>query len=110
LCYGSAAVILWILVVMTRQPISGFSHGTYAAFLGMAVISQIIGHTSYNWALRWFSAGLVAVSLLGEPVGAAILAYFLLDESLTWAKFAGGSLILIGIYLTAFSEGRKKSS
>jgi drug/metabolite transporter (DMT)-like permease len=110
LCYGSAAVILWILVAVSRQPISGFSHGTYAAFLAMAVISQLIGHTSYNWALRWFAAGLVAVSLLGEPVGATILAYFLLDESLTWAKFAGGSLILAGIYLTAFFENRKKST
>jgi drug/metabolite transporter (DMT)-like permease len=108
LCYGSAAVILWILVVLTRQPISGFSRGTYAAFWGMALISQLIGHTSYNWALRWLSAGLVAVSLLGEPVGATILAYFLFDEGLTWAKFAGGVLILTGIYLTGLSETGKR--
>ena len=75
----------------------------------MAVISQLIGHTSYNWALRWFGAGLIAVSLLGEPVGATILAYFLFDEGLTWSRFVGGSLILTGIYLTALSEGRRKS-
>lgn len=103
-CYGSAAVILWILVIATRQPVSGFSHGTYGALLGMALISQLVGHTSYNWALKWFSAGLVAVSLLGEPIGASILAYFLFDEGLTWLNLVGGALILAGIYLTAHSE------
>jgi drug/metabolite transporter (DMT)-like permease len=70
----------------------------------MALISQIIGHTSYNWALKWFSASLIAVSLLGEPIGATILAYIIFDEGLTWTKFIGGSLILAGIYLAARGE------
>lgn len=103
MCYGSAALILWILVIAAGQPISGFSHGTYGALLGMAFISQLIGHTSYNWALRWFSAALISVSLLGEPVVATILAFFIFDEGLTWVKFVGGALILTGIYLTAFN-------
>jgi drug/metabolite transporter (DMT)-like permease len=106
LCYGSAAVILWALVFALQLPVVGFSTGTYAALVGMALISQIIGHTSYNWALKWFSASLIAVSLLGEPIGATILAYVIFDEGLTWTKFIGGLLILTAIYLAARGENK----
>jgi len=104
ICYGSAAIILWGLVIALGLQIVGFTSGTYAAFAGMALISQIIGHTSYNWALKWFSASLIAVSLLGEPIGATILAYIIFDERLTWTKLVGGSLILAAIYLAAKGE------
>jgi drug/metabolite transporter (DMT)-like permease len=104
LCYGSAAVVLWTVVLTLQLPITGFGTGTYAAFIGMALISQIIGHSSYNWALKWFSASLIAVSLLGEPVGATILAYIIFAEGLTWTKLVGGSLILVAIYLAGRGE------
>ena len=104
ICYGSAAIILWVLVIALGLQVVGFSSGTYAAFAGMALVSQIIGHTSYNWALKWFSASLIAVSLLGEPIGATILAYIIFDETLTWTKLIGGSLILAAIYLAARGE------
>jgi len=107
ICYGSAAVILWAAVLVLRLPVIGFSGRTYAAFAGLALISQLIGHSSYNWALRWFSTGLIAVSLLGEPIGATILAYLLFDEGLTWPKIVGGLLILSAIYLAGCGEERK---
>jgi drug/metabolite transporter (DMT)-like permease len=110
ICYGSAAVILWIIVLSLGLPISGFSGTTVAAFLGMAIIAQIIGHSTYNWALKWLSAGLIAVSLLGEPIGSTILAYFLFDEGLSVYKFVGGGIILSAIYLAASSETRSGKS
>ncbi len=109
-CYASAAVILWILVIILQKPVTGFGSTTYAAFGGMALISQAIGHTSYNWALRWFSAGIIAISLLGEPIGSTILAYFIFGEGLTLLKIAGGVLILGAIYLAAQSEKNKSRS
>ncbi len=106
ICYGSAAVILWVIVLSLGLPVSGFSTGTVAAFWGMALIAQIIGHSTYNWALKWLSAGLIAVSLLGEPIGSTILAYFLFDEGLTVYKIVGGGIILSAIYIAASSESR----
>jgi drug/metabolite transporter (DMT)-like permease len=103
-CYGSAAVILWVMVLALRLPVTGFSDQTYTMFLAMAVVPQLIGHSSYNWALRWFSASLIAVSLLGEPIGSTVLAYLLLGEGLTWPKVLGGGLILAAIYLAARGE------
>ncbi len=104
LCYGSAALILWGTVLGLGLPVTGFDTPTVAAFWALAIVPQLIGHTSYNWSLKWFSAGLIAVSLLGEPVGATILGYILFDEGLTWIKFIGGSLILSAICIAAFSE------
>ena len=104
MCYGSAAVVLWLIVLSMGLQINGFTHQTFAAFWGMAVISQVIGHSCYNWALGYCSASLVALSLLGEPVGSTILAYLLFKEELTLIKFCGGLLIMTGIYLAAKQE------
>jgi drug/metabolite transporter (DMT)-like permease len=104
LCYGTAAVILWTIVLSLGLKIGGFSGQTIGAFWGMALFTQLVGHTAYNWALKWFSAGLIAVSLLGEPIGSTILAYFIFGESLSFSKFIGGALILSAIYLAAAGE------
>jgi drug/metabolite transporter (DMT)-like permease len=104
LCYGSAALVLWLVVLLFGLPITGFSTQTVAAFWAMAIISQILGHSSYNWALKWFSTGFVAVALLGEPIGSTILAYLIFNEGLTWLKFSGGLLILAAIYIAAAGE------
>jgi drug/metabolite transporter (DMT)-like permease len=103
-CYGCAAIILWVIVISLRMQITGFGSNTIAAFWAMALVSQLIGHTSYNWALKWFSAGLIAISLLGEPIGSTILAYIIFGEGLTWTKIIGGALILSAIYIAAVSE------
>lgn len=105
-CYGSAAIILWSIVLALQLPITGYSSQTVAAFWAMALISQIIGHSSYNWALKWFSTSFVAVALLGEPIGSTILAYLVFNEGLTWTKFSGGLFILSAIYIAASGEDR----
>ena len=103
-CYGTAGALLWVLVIASGTPFTGFSAPTWWAFLGMALVPQILGHSSYNWALRWFSSTTVAVCLLGEPIGSTILAWFFFGETLTAWKAAGGALILAGIVLAAKSE------
>ena len=104
ICYGSAALFLWIAVIALQLPVSGYSSQTVGAFWAMALVSQIIGHSSYNWALKWFSTGFIAVALLGEPIGSTIMAYFIFDEGLTWPKFIGGLFILSAIYMAAAGE------
>ena len=108
ICYGSAAVLLWITVLILNLKVCGFSSETLTALWASALIPQLIGHTSYNWALKWFSASLISISLLGEPIGSTLLAYVLFDETLTLQKAVGGVLIMIAIYLSAVSE--KKNS
>ena len=104
ICYGSAALFLWLAVIALQLPVSGYDTQTYAAFWAMALVSQIIGHSSYNWALKWFSTGFVAVALLGEPIGSTIMAYLIFDEGLTWSKLIGGLLIFSAIYIAGAGE------
>ena len=106
-CYGSAAAILWIAVIAMNLPLGGFNSVTIAAFFGMAVVSQVIGHSSYNWSLKWLSPSLIAVCLLGEPVGSTLMAYFFFHEALTAHKIIGGIIILSAIYMAAAGEKRK---
>jgi drug/metabolite transporter (DMT)-like permease len=61
----------------------------------------LIGHSTYNWLLKYLSATLVAVVTLAEPIGSAVLAFFFLNETPTLAVAAGGVLILMGIYLAS---------
>lgn len=102
--YGSAAVCLWAAVLISRLPAGGYPLSTYGWMLALAVFPQLIGHSTYNWALRYVSATVVSVSLLGEPIGASLLAVVLLGEVPGAVELVGGALILVGIFLAARSE------
>jgi drug/metabolite transporter (DMT)-like permease len=65
---------------------------------------MIFGHTVYNWALKYVEAPVVSISLLGEPVGATVLAYLVLREVPNAITLVGGAITLIGIYLCTRSS------
>jgi drug/metabolite transporter (DMT)-like permease len=102
--YGVAAIILLVVALATRQPMLGFAPDTYVWLLYLALGPQLIGHTSFNWALRYLSAAYVTVTLLSEPIGASLLAWWLLDEPPTTLEVLGGALILAGIALASRAE------
>ncbi|MFB6285019.1 MAG: DMT family transporter [Candidatus Bipolaricaulia bacterium] len=102
--YGMAAVLTLIAAALSGMSFVGYPTMTYVWMVLLAIGPQIVGHSSYNWALRYVSAAAVAVLILGEPVGASILAFFILGEGLTWWKVVGGVLVLSGIYLATQAE------
>ena len=104
LVYGMAAVCLLVVVFVARESLFGYHWITYVWILLLALVPQLIGHSTYNWALAYLSAAFVAVMTLGEPIGSSILAYFILQETPTATVIGGGILILIGIYLSTRSS------
>jgi drug/metabolite transporter (DMT)-like permease len=74
--------------------------------LALALGPQLLGHSSFNWALKYLSATLVALAVLGEPVGSTILAWLLLGEAVGLVKVAGMALLLGGIFLAARAGAR----
>jgi drug/metabolite transporter (DMT)-like permease len=102
--YSIAAVGALALCTATWQSLAGYSTVTYLMFVLLAVGPQIIGHSSFNWALRHLSAPVVGVTTLGEPVGSTILACLILRETPTLVKISGGALILGGIYFSLREE------
>ncbi len=101
LVYSMAAIGLIIAMFLARETPFGYPPMTYVWLLLLAFIPQLIGHSTYNWALRYLPASFVAVTTLGEPVGSAILAFFILQEVPTWFTIFGGVLILAGIYIVS---------
>ena len=104
--YGMAALLVLVAALVTQQAFTGYAPATFLVMILLALGPQLLGHTAYNWTLRYVSAAVVAVAFLGEPVGASILAYFILDEHLTLLQVGGGALVLIGIYLALRTQRR----
>jgi drug/metabolite transporter (DMT)-like permease len=67
----------------------------------LALIPQLIGHSAFNWALGFLPAAIVAISLLGEPIGSTVLAYIFLREIPGWLQILGAILIFIGIFIAS---------
>lgn len=102
--YGLAALILLLILIIFSEPIIGYPPISYLWFFMLALIPQVLGHSSFNWALGYLSAAFVSISLLGEPIGSTILAYFLLNETPSLLKLIGAILILVGIYFASVGE------
>lgn len=97
--YAAGAIVLIMISLAFQKPFFGFSSSTYLYLFLLALVPQLIGHTTFNWALKYISAPMVAIAILGEPVGSTILAFFILGEGLTPLKIIGGILIFSGILI-----------
>jgi drug/metabolite transporter (DMT)-like permease len=105
LVYGIAAVVLIVIMLAAGQSPLGYPARVYGWIFLLAAFPQLIGHSTYNWILRYVPATLVAIVTLVEPVASAILAYFLLRETPTGGVLLGGLLILVGIYFASSRAG-----
>jgi drug/metabolite transporter (DMT)-like permease len=97
--YSTAGLILILLSLIFQKSFGGYSPSTYFYLFLLALIPQLIGHTTFNWALKYLPASMVAITILGEPIGSTILAYFILGEKLTPLKILGGISIFAGILI-----------
>lgn len=107
LVYGMAAIIMLIILAITHNTLLGYQPVIYLWLLAIAVFPQLIGHSTYNWALRYLPVALVSVTTLGEPIGSSILAFVILKEIPSALQIIGGVLILAGIYITSQQKGKK---
>lgn len=101
LVYSVSALALLATVFITREPLTGYKPVTYLWIVLLALVPQLIGHSTYNWALRYIPATLVATVNLGEPIGSSILAFIILGEVPGTLKIFGALFILLGIYLSS---------
>jgi drug/metabolite transporter (DMT)-like permease len=101
LVYGMSAIGLIVIMFAAGQSPLGYPARAYGWIFLLAAFPQLIGHSTYNWILRYIPATLVAIVTLVEPLGSAILAYFILREIPTSGVLLGGLLILVGIYVAS---------
>ena len=76
----------------------------YFWLAALAVIPQLVGHTSANWAIRWYSPTLISLLVLFEPVAGSLLAWIFFSEVAGPAVWLGGGILLLGVAI-ATSRG-----
>lgn len=104
--YGMAAVCIVAITISSGSNFLGYSPVTYAWLLLLALIPQLLGHSTFNWALAHLHASVVSITMLGEPIGSTILAYFLLGEFPSGIKLFGSAIILAGIYIASLTKDK----
>ena len=99
LAYSTAAVVLIAVALASGASFGGYTDETYALLVLLAVVPQLIGHTALNRSLGYLPAVSVTIAVLGEPVGATILAALFLDETPSLLEGGGALLVLAGVYV-----------
>jgi len=103
--YTITAFIVLSAVFIGGYPVLGFKASSYTSVVLLAIVPQLIGHTSFNWVLKHLKTSMVAITILGEPVGASILAYIFFKESISLLQFSG----ILAIFAAIVIASRKGS-
>ncbi len=97
--YSLAAITLLIISLVNGENLIDYPAKTWIVFLLLALIPTIVGHSLFNWLLKYIKAHIIAVTVLGEPIGATILAIIIFAQIPGWSTIIGGVMILSGIFL-----------
>lgn len=106
LVYGVAAVSLLVILLISGEKLIGIPSVSFFWIFLLALIPQLFGHSTFNWALGYLPASLVSITLLGEPIGSTILAYILLGEIPGSIKILGALFLLTGIIVASWKNNK----
>jgi len=104
IAYTTAALLLVPLPLLAGATYWPLPAIVYVYIVLMALLSQVIGHTSCNWAMRWTSPTVVALALLLEPVGASALAWIIFQEVPGLLVRWGALILLVGVAIAVLGQ------
>ncbi len=97
--YFVVMVTILLMCLVMQTPLMGYEPSFYGWCLALAIGPSLLGHGSFNFALKYVSATMLGVLSLTEPIGSSIIAYFLFDELPSLLALCGMTLVLFGIML-----------
>jgi drug/metabolite transporter (DMT)-like permease len=104
LVYSCAAIFLLAAVLVAGVPIVGYSANAYLWIVALALVPQLIGHSAFNFALRYLSATYVSIITQTEPIASAIAAFIIFREQPLPLQLLGSLGILIGVVLASLGQ------
>jgi drug/metabolite transporter (DMT)-like permease/ubiquinone/menaquinone biosynthesis C-methylase UbiE len=104
--YTTSAVLLSILAASMRIALFPYPLREIFIFLALALFCTMLGHSLFNWALKFLKASFVSTAILGEPVFATALAFLIFRQVPALTTLLGGTLVLAGLFLFVREEGR----
>lgn len=105
--YGACTFVLLIAVLVSGTPLGGFEPQAWLMMVLLALGPQVVGHTLFNFLLRDLDPTVIAVAIMGEPVGATLLALALFGEIPPVGALFGGALLLVGIFVAVRAQSRR---
>ncbi|MEJ9281592.1 DMT family transporter [Ureibacillus thermosphaericus] len=97
--YSISTVCLLCYVIIREESFGPYPIMTWIWFLLLAILPNLLGHSLFNWAIKWISTTVISIAILFEPVGASILALFIFGEKLIVTQIVGGIIVIAGILL-----------
>lgn len=104
LVYGIAAIVLAAAVLLTGTPVTGYVSEAYLWLIAVALIPQLIGHSSLNYALGYLPATYVSVATQAEPIASAAIAIAVFSEIPDFWQITGSAIILVGVTLATLGQ------
>lgn len=106
--YAISTAVLFIYALMRSDSLGPYPKEDWIYFLLLAIIPTLLGHSLFNWSLKWLSTSTISMAILFEPFGASVLAYWLLAEKVLMTQVIGGVVIIIGVTLFLLEERKLK--
>lgn len=97
--YSISTITLFFYVLIKGESFGPYQGSDWFWFFMLALIPNLLGHTLFNWAIKWVSTNVISIAILFEPVGAAILAFYVFNETLVTSQIIGGVVVIAGILL-----------
>jgi drug/metabolite transporter (DMT)-like permease len=97
ICYGTCAVVLLAVCLTFGVPLGRYPATTWLAIAALTIGPQLLGHSMFNYALHRVSATTIAVLVLLEVPGAALLGWAWLGQVPRADELPGLGLLLVGV-------------
>ncbi len=107
--YSVSTITLFFYVLFMGQSFGPYESTDWLLFVMLAIVPNLLGHTLFNWSLKWVSTNAISIAILFEPVGAAILAFFIFNEKLILSQVIGGIIVILGILMFVLDIKKVKS-
>ena len=107
--YLSSAITMWFVVIIQGLEYRSMPNSELQLFFLMALVPTLLGHTMQIWALAFLPAYVISITLLAEPVGSGLLAWYIFNEVPSLGVLVGGLIVLVGVYSVALSEKESNS-
>jgi len=92
-----AALGLVIAALAVGAPLVALPGHAFVACAAAALLASVIGHSLLNAAVRTTPAHLVALAVLGEPIGSSLITWVAFGEQPPIHAALGGAIVLAGI-------------
>ncbi|MBT3273670.1 MAG: EamA family transporter [Spirochaetales bacterium] len=104
--YSVSTLTLFIIGQGASIRFTGYPGKEYLIFLGIAFFCTLLGHTLFNWALKYLKTSFISMAVLTEPLYATVLGIIILREIPGGTVFLGGAIILLGVFMFVKEEGK----